>query len=236
MKLKPSELTEHGYHLYMRYSFNELIGLVADEIRRKTVHMRSFWLLLGISGAWALLATVWAVRVAGWHAPASILVGAAGMIAIIPMHELLHALAFRIRGARHIRFGAKPRQLIFYAIARNFVADYREMRFILYLPAVVISVGLVVSMLFPSAFFATSIAWVVFIHMSACTGDFALASFMSRHRSLGIVTTDDEAEELVTCFYLKRPVGVTSEGAAAVASSADPSHAADHSGRTAEGT
>lgn len=207
MKLKPSELTEHGYYLYSRYSFNELIGLVSDEIRRKSVHMRSFWILLGISGAFALFVTVWSVRVSGWHSPASILVAAAGMIAVIPVHELLHALAFRISGARDIRFGAKPRQLIFYAIARNFVADYKEMRFILYSPAVVISLALVVTMIFPSMFLAASIAWVIFIHISACTGDFALASFMSRHRHLGIVTGDDDAEELVTCFYVRRPVG-----------------------------
>lgn len=204
MNLRPPELSRHGYHEYVSYSFDELIEMIGTEIRRRTAPVLVFWVLLALTLIAAIVASVVAIGANGWHTLAGPLIAIAGLIAVIPLHELLHAAAFRILGARRIRFGAKPKYLIFYAIARDFVADYREMRFILYLPAIVISAALLAIGLTAGPLIRVSAWWLLFFHMSACAGDFGLASFMRRHVHLGIVTGDD-ADDLVTRFFVYTP-------------------------------
>ncbi len=204
MNLRPSQLSEQGYHELATYSFDELIEMIGTEVRRRTAPVLAFWVLLALTLIAAIVANVVAIRTDGWYTLSAPLLAIAGLIAVIPVHELLHAAAFRIAGARRIRFGAKPKYLIFYAIAREFVADYREMRFILYLPAVVISAALVGIGVSAGPLIRVSAWWLLFFHMSACAGDFGLASFMRRHVHLGIVTGDD-ADDLITRFYVRTP-------------------------------
>ncbi len=204
MNLRPSQLLEHGYHELAAYSFDELIEMIGTEVRRRTAPVLAFWVLLALTLGAAIVASVTAIRANGWHTLFAPLIAILGLIAVIPVHELLHAAAFRVVGARRIRFGAKPKYLIFYAIARDFVADYREMRFILYLPAVVISAALAGIGVSAGPLIRVSAWWLLFFHVSACAGDFGLASFMRRHVHLGIVTGDD-ADDLVTRFYVRTP-------------------------------
>ena len=228
MNIAPERLQEHGYYLFARFEFEELIDVISGELRRRTPHMVAYWALLAVFAAGALGTSVVVARSAVWVPFGGALAAVAGMIPVIPLHELLHALAFRIRGARRIRFGARLRYLMFYAIARDFVADYREMLFILYLPAAVISLAIVGAALILGLEPATAagltefvggsgegafvpvvvsaLSWLGFIHWSACAGDAALASYMWRHRHLGSVT-GDEGEHLVTSFYVRTPVG-----------------------------
>ena len=230
MNISPRRLEEHGYYLYTRFEFEELVDVISRELRRRTPHMVGYWTLLAV---FAVGAPATSIAVAGgqiWVPFLGALVAIAGMIPVIPIHELLHALAFRIRGARRIRFGARFRYLMFYAIARDFVADYREMLFILYLPAAAISVALTVGTLLLGGGLLTgssativgietvsgegslvrlivsAFSWLALIHWSACAGDAALASYMWRHRHLDMVT-GDEGERLVTSFYVRTPVG-----------------------------
>ncbi|MFP4644736.1 MAG: DUF3267 domain-containing protein [Spirochaetales bacterium] len=230
MNISPSQLETHGYYLYARFEFEELVDLISRELRRRTPHMILYWVVLVILALGALAASIVVAGERTWIPFAGTLVAIAGMIPVIPIHELLHALAFRLRGARRIRFGARFRYLMFYAIASDFIADYREMLFILYLPAAAVSAALLIGTLVlgggmlsgASATIAdiealsgdatlvrligSALPWLALIHWSACAGDAALASYMWRHRNLDIVT-GDEGEKLVTSFYVRTPVG-----------------------------
>ncbi len=230
MNIAPERLEKHGYYLYARYGFDELIDVISRELRRRTPHMIVYWTLLAALAVGALIASIALAGERPWIPFAGAVVAIVGMIPVIPAHELLHALAFRVRGARRIRFGARIRYLMFYAVAHEFVADYREMLFILYLPATTITIALMIAALALGGGFTVSassaiivsaaaagngalvslavsaLSWLAVIHWSACAGDAALASYMWRHKHLGIVT-GDEGEHLVTSFYVRRPVG-----------------------------
>jgi len=204
LRIQPSQLPDHGYHEFLAFSFDELIEMIGAEIRRKSAPIVAFWVLLALALITAIVANVVAIRSSGWYTLSAPVIAIAGLIAVIPIHELLHAVAFRLAGARHIRFGAKPKYLIFYAVARDFVANYREMRFILFLPAVAITAALAGIGASAPPLTSVSAWWLIFFHMSACAGDFGLASFMRRHVHLDIVTGDD-ADDLITRFYVRIP-------------------------------
>lgn len=202
MNLSADALEKAGYVHFARYDFDELIYLVASEIRRPTPHIVIFYTGMVLSFLLATVVSAAALNEYGWSVAVAAGIGVLALIVAVPVHELLHALAFRLRGAHTIRFGAQLSRFIFYAVAHHFVATYREMLFILYLPALTITLTLAGVMSLSSPLITISASWLLFVHCSACTGDCALASYMWRYRHLGIVTGDED-ESLTTHFYIR---------------------------------
>jgi len=124
-------------------------------------------------------------------------------VLLIPVHELIHAFAYRILGAKEIRFGASLSQFIFYVTADKFVTGYYELIFIALLPFLLVS-GLLLSLFFVfDAWISFSFLCALFAHGTMCVGDFAMLSFFLENEPYDLLTFDN-VDEKKSYFYKRR--------------------------------
>ena len=122
---------------------------------------------------------------------------------IIPIHEFIHWLAYKNEGAADVRFGAIWKSFVFYAAAHNFVADYPSFRRVALAPFLILLGLLALVFLFPIPLWGRiAVLFILFFHLSCCSGDFMMLSYMRRNRTLNLVTVDD-IENRVTYFMKK---------------------------------
>jgi hypothetical protein len=121
---------------------------------------------------------------------------------MIPVHEGLHGIAYKMMGAESVQYRANWRKLVFYAAANGFPAGFREFRFIALLPfSVITTLGLMI--MFWSGFgWAVVMSGFILGHAACCGGDFGLLSYMHEHRDLDVITIDDM--EKGETFFLVR--------------------------------
>lgn len=118
---------------------------------------------------------------------------------LLPIHELIHGLVYKVAGAKDVRFGASLRQAYAYAIAHHFVANGPVFAWVAITPFMVINSILVLgAILLPQhAFYLTG---VLLLHTSGTSGDFAMLNYLWVNRQQAIFTYDDAAENK-TYFY-----------------------------------
>lgn len=124
---------------------------------------------------------------------------------MIPLHEWLHGIAYKILGAKKVEYRAEWKKLLFYAAADGFPAGYKEFRFVALMPFTVITlIGLLLMVL--SGFEWTVIMLgFIFSHAACCGGDFGLLSYMYEHKDQEMITIDD-MEKGETYFLVKKQV------------------------------
>ena len=152
-----------------------LIGLIIQSVKTGIIIQTLKWYLLSIGCSFTLL---------------------------IPVHELLHALAFWILDKKDIGFGAQLKQFIFYAEANCQVLDKSEMTIVAFAPLVVIELLASIFIAFnhtsPLFYFGLGI---FLIHFLFCAGDIAIVAFF--HHEDGIYSYDDRMGKC-SYFYKKR--------------------------------
>jgi hypothetical protein len=112
-------------------------------------------------------------------------------VVLLPLHELIHGLAYKLAGAKTVSYHADWRRFTFYAAADRFVASTREFYAVALAPFVILNAGLLLGY----ALAEPPVAWVclgaLLLHTGGCAGDFALVNFLHRHRRKALVTYDD---------------------------------------------
>ncbi|NDV46448.1 DUF3267 domain-containing protein [Paludibacter sp. 221] len=121
----------------------------------------------------------------------------------IVLHELIHAIAYKIVGAKHVSFGMNIRKFLFYVQADGEVINYRQFKIIALAPAVVIGVLSVAGMaiFYNQALFYFFLA-IFGLHSFCCGGDFGMLCFFQNRPDEEIVTFDMKKEGK-TFFYKK---------------------------------
>ena len=114
-----------------------------------------------------------------------------GSFLVIPLHELFHAIAYKLAGAPSITFGMDLRQMIFYVTADRYVTGRKKFYFVALAPFV--SINLVIIFLlvqYPGT--ENLVAGICFLlfHNIMCIGDFAMISFFYHHREKELCTFD----------------------------------------------
>jgi hypothetical protein len=119
---------------------------------------------------------------------------------LIILHELLHAIAYKIKGADNLYFGAQISKFLFYAASdeERFTGD--QYKFIALFPFVSIAAlsGMLL-LVFPQYF--QFIFSVLFIHHIFCGADFAVISFLQKHGLANVLTFDSREKQ--TTYFLK---------------------------------
>lgn len=111
-------------------------------------------------------------------------------VVILPLHEALHAVAYRLVGARDIRWGYSLRMMAVWVIAHRFVAERRTFVFVALAPFVVLNSLLVAgAIVFPEH--AVLLLFLLLVHLHGCSGDWSLLNFVWLHRERGFWTFDD---------------------------------------------
>jgi hypothetical protein len=124
----------------------------------------------------------------------------AGSILVIPVHELLHGITYRILGARKIRFGADLQQFIFFVTADRYPVTGKELYCLALAPFVVINIitAAITLLWFPHAILFS--AFFLLSHNIMCIGDFAIVNFVLQHAPHRVYTFD-EIENKKSYFY-----------------------------------
>lgn len=128
--------------------------------------------------------------------------GCAITFLLIPLHEGIHGLAYKICGAPHVTFEANWKKLYFMAIADKFAIGRKPFYFVGLSPFVFISSLFIFLSLINSAGLQIMFTTVVFVHASMCAGDFGLMSYFAEKKNLDVVTFDDH-ENSQTFFFVK---------------------------------
>lgn len=120
-------------------------------------------------------------------------------VVILPLHEALHAIAYRLIGARDIRWDYSLRLMAVWVIAHRFVVGTGPFLFVALAPFVVLNALLIIGAIaFPAV--AVFLLFVLLVHLHGCAGDWALMNFVWLHRARGFWTFDD-AHEGKSYFY-----------------------------------
>lgn len=117
-----------------------------------------------------------------------------GSIFVIPLHELIHGLAYKLKGAPKINFGADLGQAIFYVAADNFVIGKKTFFFVAIAPFVTINILALFLINFSGPSSIISILFFLLFHNIMCIGDFAMISFFVENKAKELFTYDDHKE------------------------------------------
>lgn len=173
--------------------YGDIAPFVIGRLKSFNLPMMTVWLILALTA----FLSVWfwpGVRYTADN-PRIIIGLAAGLAAVpvllIPVHECLHLLPFRLSGATDIRYGADLRQGIIYVTAHRFVADLRLFSIVALTPFAVITAGFGAALIFCNPWWQWVLSMALFTHTTMCAGDAALIGFMRGFRHRTIYTWDD---------------------------------------------
>lgn len=111
-------------------------------------------------------------------------------VILLPIHEGIHAIAYRALGATDIRFSYTWRKLAVYTCAHRFVIHRKEIIPLALAPFVVItSALLMLAGLLPDARFF--FLWSLWFHAALCGGDMILVAYALRNRDWDLYNFDD---------------------------------------------
>lgn len=198
--LPKQALEEQGYTLAGSFSHLDLVGFLQPYMKGKSKTMLSFWIINAL-----LLGSL---VTACWLAPTgSDLLGALGLgfafsFVLIPLHEFIHALAFRSLGATQIFYGANWKKLYFFAGANWFVLGPRGFYRVAFAPCLSIGLALLLASLLVGHFLQISLLATALLHTGMSAGDFDLVAWFEKHQHQQPLTFDDHAAGM-SYFYVK---------------------------------
>lgn len=195
--------TSPAYRLVLELGYQEIVPFVMTQIRKRGLFPFLYAFINLATFLLIILFTVNGLRgqTLSWTSLLlqSLTGIAAGSILIIPVHELLHGLAYRLIGARKIIFGWDPGQLIFYVTANRYPVSGMQVHLLTLTPFIIINLStvLLTALAFPGGFLFSAVFLIS--HNTMCIGDFAISGFVSRTE--GKVYTYDEPELKKSYFY-----------------------------------
>ena len=205
MKLKPGELKENNYRLLDSMDHNELIPFVKTYLNKRTFASTIYYLSIIISVA-VLLFYSMKIHVTN-HTPVSkeiacFLIGVPATFLLIPLHEFIHIIAYKLQGATATSYDYNLKKFYFLAVADKFVANKKEFRIVALAPFVIITAALMISLFFVGPLAKIIMLTTLTIHTTCCSGDFALLSYFEFNKDKEVITYDDK-DNKISYFYVK---------------------------------
>jgi len=191
------------YQKLLELEFSEMIPFVLTNIRKPGI-IPLFYMFINVAFLFFILVySIWSIQ----SGPLSlgriilqIITGIiAGSILVIPPHELLHGLAYRILGAKKIRFGMDLQQFVFYVTADRFPITRRELAFLALTPFLIINLTLIAVTVFWAPEQTLFFSVLLLSHNIMCIGDFAMISYA--YSQSGALYTFDDIEKKISYFF-----------------------------------
>jgi len=124
--------------------------------------------------------------------------------ALVVVHELLHAVALKLSGARKITFGRILRKFIFFAEADNYVLGRKSFIFVALTPLVVVQIitiaGIIYWFYVPFVYF---FLMLMTMHSFFCSGDIALVTIFYRFSDRETFTYDN-CKDKISYYFVRR--------------------------------
>jgi hypothetical protein len=202
MKLKPQELTSLGYCLDKELDHSELIPFVKANMKQTNPLSVFYWAFNLAAIALFIFFIIQETRLSIGEAFAKFLLGFfLFFLVLLPIHELIHGLFYKLSGAPDVKFAAQWRKLIFYCVADGFVADTKSFLLVALTPFLIINACLIIMMFYATPGLFYTFLGALILHTGGCFGDFGLASYLYNHKLSRPVTYDDAAGKK-TYFFL----------------------------------
>jgi hypothetical protein len=125
-----------------------------------------------------------------------------GMVLVIPVHEILHGIAYKLIGATKVKYGADLKQMLFYASAPGFVAGKRGFYLVALTPFAIINLLFLAGIIYGHIPLQWGSLVAFFTHSTMCIGDFAMINYMASFHGKEVYTFDDKTER-TSYFYIK---------------------------------
>lgn len=191
-----SLLEKQGYRLDEVLTHAELVPFILRYLKQRTGFTRAF-IALNITFALTLLS---ACVYANMYRQIPIseiflqtLTAPAVTLLLIPVHEGLHGLAYKICGAPSVTYEAHWKKLYFTANADKFVIGRKAFYLVGLTPFVIISLLLLITSFFTSPGYSIMLLTVLALHATMCAGDFGLLSYFESKKDNEVITFDDMA-------------------------------------------
>jgi len=203
MKLKPEELQENGYLLLDHLNHQELVPFIQTYIRKWTKFSVIYYcfnlMISGITG-YLLVADFNSENYSFAAKFTSLSYGLILAFLLLPLHEYIHVLAYKLNGAINTSYDANIKKFYFMALADKFVANKREFQIVALAPFLIISSILIACVFLVNGDWKLTIMTTLLAHTAMCSGDFGLLSYFDYHRNMDIVTYD-VVEGNISYFY-----------------------------------
>ncbi len=203
MTIQPEELKQNGYVLSAELEHNNPIPFLRQYIKKWNPFTIFFWawnILLGLALIYFLFTKTDLLFIRKID---KLFLGIFLTLLLLPIHELIHGLVYKMCGAPKVTFKAVWRKFIFYAIADKFVTDNDEFYLVAVSPFAVINISLILTTFLVSE----PVSWILFgaliFHTGGCFGDFALLSYFYENKENETVTYDDVPNGK-SYFYAKK--------------------------------
>ncbi|HAQ20216.1 MAG TPA: hypothetical protein DCR40_13450 [Prolixibacteraceae bacterium] len=209
IKLTPEDLqNESEFDLLAEVSHQKLREFVTEQIRKEKYIIRIYSgyqiIMLLLFGFFLTRSIVLLIK---GYTEAFVGVGLAilfSFTALVIIHELLHALAYLLTGARNISFGFILKKFIFYALADRQVIAAKAFHVVALAPFVIIKMLCLMIILKTGntglLYFSMT---VMCLHSLFCAGDIAMLSFYRLHHGKEIFNFDIRSEGK-TYFYTRK--------------------------------
>lgn len=205
MNLTPEQLPSNGYILKDKLVHSELVPFIQLYMKKRTLSSIFYIAANIVSLGFIVFVSVISIQseaVDFGDVISKVGLGFALAFLLLPIHEIIHALAYKLMGAKEVSFDADLKKFIFLAVAHRFVANRKEFQIVAVAPFAVISILLFLSLFFTPSGWSFIILGILFAHTAFCSGDFGLLSYFDFHADNDIVTYDDK-ENKVSFFYEK---------------------------------
>jgi len=209
IKLTPEDLqNESEFELLTEVSHQKLREFVMEQITEEKYVIRIYSIYqLIMMMVFAFLLTRGIVLSIKGYSGILIEIGLSivfSLSALIVIHELLHALAYLLIGARKISFGVIPKKFIFYALADRQVIAKQAFHIVALAPFVIVKLICVIGII---EFYNEQIMYfflsVMCLHSLFCAGDIAMLAFYRIHKEKEIYNFDNKSEGK-TYFYNRK--------------------------------
>ena len=201
-------LTAQGFVIYERWHTSEVLGFVRRELSRPAWPLTVLFVILLVIVAASAYALIRAVQQEpNWFSDAvgPFLIGMVGVVPLVPPHELLHGLAYKLLGAPKVVYGADWKQLVFHASAPGHPLGKWPMTVVALSPFVVITPLLLTVMVVSKESVALMFLGALLMHTQGCLGDFAMVNYFFRQPPDSDVLTYDE-QSASSFVFVKRIV------------------------------
>ena len=205
-KLTPEDLQDESkFELLTEVSHQKLREFVIAQITEEKYIIRIYSIYQVIMMVlFVFLLTRGIVLSVKGHSETLISVGLAvafSLSALSVVHELLHALAYLLTGARKISFGVILKKFVFYALADRQVIAPRAFHIVALTPFIVVKLICLIGFI---EFYNEQLMYfflsVMSLHSLFCAGDIAMLAFYRIHNEKEIYNFDNRSEGK-TYFY-----------------------------------
>ncbi|RZJ29250.1 MAG: DUF3267 domain-containing protein [Flavobacterium sp.] len=204
MEIQVADLEQKGYRPLEKMEHSQLMSFVTPYLNKTnwaTIVFASVSIIFLISIALFSVVVIHLERSA--FCLLYVFGGFLAAYALIPIHEFIHAIAYKIVGARTVLYDVNLKKFVFLTIADNFVASRKEFTIVAAAPFVVITSALFLLLIFFRIHLQLFVLGMLFIHTLFCIGDFGLMSFLASHKEKKVVTYDDKASKQTLFYHLE---------------------------------